>query len=451
MLLHFRGVRSAALTVAYTGYLAHRLGSCDPNDPVPESSAEQTIANLSRLLEVSRQLGATIELQPLLEGIERAALEVLRCERASVFILDKATGELFSRFATGGKEIRFPANRGIAGEAAQRMTVINVPDAYADPRFNRDIDHETGFRTRSILTLPMIGYDGELMGVLQILNKTDGAFTSTDEELARTLGALAGVALQRQLLLEEYAKKRKLVHDLNIAREIQQGILPDAAPACEGFDITGWNLPADQTGGDAYDFIELSQGRLGIVAGDATGHGIGPALVAVECRAVIRALALKTPDLASILGTTNTLLARDLAGNRFVTLVLAFLDVPAATISFASAGHGPLLHYHAATDTFDELAISGPPLGLFAEMSYEPPPSIHMAAGDMFIVPTDGFYEYARRDGEFFGTERIEAFIRAHRTESSAAIARGLYDSVIAFADGAPQIDDMTVVIVKKV
>jgi phosphoserine phosphatase len=418
---------------------------------VPDPSPEQTIANLSRLLDVSRQLGATIELQPLLEGIERAALDVLRCERASVFILDKAAGELFSRLATGGQEIRFPADRGIAGEAAQRLAVINVPDAYGDPRFNRAIDQATGFHTRSILTLPMIGYDGELMGVLQLLNKTSGAFTPADEDVARTLGALAGVALQRQLLLEEYAKKRKLVHDLDIAREIQQGILPDEAPACEGFDITGWNRPADQTGGDAYDFIEVSPGRIGIVAGDATGHGIGPALVAVECRAVIRALALSTPDLASILGTTNTLLARDLSGNRFVTLCLAFLDVPTATISFASAGHGPLLHYRASDDTFDELAISGPPLGLFDGVSYDPPPPIRLAAGDMFIVPTDGFYEYAHRGGEFFGTERIQEFIRAHRGESSAAIAQGLYEHVIAFCDGAPQIDDMTIVLVKKI
>ncbi len=411
---------------------------------------EQTISDLSRLLDVSRQLGATIELQPLLEAIERAALEVVRCERATVFVLDKAAGELFSRVATGTREIRFPATRGIAGETVERVTVINVPDAYADPRFNPDIDRATGFRTRSILTVPMIGHDGELMGVLQLLNKISGTFTSYDEELARTLGALAGVALQRQLLLEEYAKKRKLVHDLEVAREIQQGILPASAPACAGFDIAGWNRPADQTGGDAYDFIELGDGRLAIIAGDATGHGIGPALVAVECRAIIRALSAGTPDLSSILGTTNNLLARDLGGSRFVTLCLAMLDVPRATIAFASAGHGPLLHYRAADDAFEELEISGPPLGLFDGSSYAPPPPIQMAPGDMFAVPTDGFYEYARRDGEFFGNTRIQDVLRAHRGESSAAIAGRLYDAVIAFAEGAPQLDDMTVVIIRK-
>lgn len=417
---------------------------------VADPSPEQTIADLSRLLEVSRHLGATIELGPLLAGIEDAAFDVLRCERASVFLLDTRTNELFSKVATGGREIRFPADRGIAGESAQRRAVVNVPDAYADPRFNRDIDLATGFRTRSILALPMTGHDGELMGVLQLLNKVTGTFTANDEELARTLGALAGVALQRQLLLEEYATKQKLVHDLDVARGIQQSILPDAAPPSEGFDIAGWNRPADQTGGDAYDFFDLGGGRIAIAAGDATGHGIGPALVAVECRALIRALAFHTNDLAHILGTTNSLLYQDLAASRYVTLCLAILDVASATISFASAGHGPILHYRAAADTFDELEVSGLPLGLFDGMTYTPPPPIHLESGDMFCIPTDGFFEYARTDGEFFGNQRIKDVLREHRHEPSATIAQRLYDSVIAFADGAPQIDDMTVVIVRK-
>jgi phosphoserine phosphatase len=296
----------------------------------------------------------------------------------------------------------------------------------------------------------MPGHDGALMGVMQVLNKRDGPFTAGDEEPARTLAALAGVALQRQILLDESRAKQKLVHDLEVAREIQQGILPDAPPPCEGFDIAGWNRPADQTGGDVYDFFEAGRDRIGIMAGDATGHGIGPALVAVECRAIIRALTAVTPDLSAVLGATNAQLTRDLAGNRFVTLWMALLDVPTATLAFASAGHGPLLYYHADADTFEEAAISGPPLGLFAGQSYEAQPPIRMAAGDLFVVPTDGFYEYADRDGEFFGSLRVQAALRAHRAESSATMAERLYDAVVAFADGARQLDDMTVVIIKK-
>ena len=217
--------------------LPRSTSSCQASGSVKDS--KRTIADLTHLLDVSRQLGATVELQPLLESIERAALKVLGCERASVFLYDRTANELYSKLATGVEEIRFPADRGIAGEAAQQRTTINVEDAYADDRFNPDVDRQTGFRTRSLLTVPMSGYDGSLMGVLQVLNKRGGAFTTSDEHLAHTVGALAGVALQRQLLLEAYAEKQKLEHDLSLAREIQQSALPTAPPRLDGFDIAG--------------------------------------------------------------------------------------------------------------------------------------------------------------------------------------------------------------------
>ena len=413
-------------------------------------SSEQTIADLSRLLEVSRHLGATVELKPLLEGIEQAAPEVLGCERVSVFLYDRPANELYSKLATGVQEIRLPADRGIAGEAAQRCAIVNVPDAYADSRFNPEVDRATGYRTRSILTLPMTGHDGELMGVLQLLNKTTGVFTKNDEDLATTLGALAGVALQRQLLLEAFAEKQKLVHDLNLAREIQQGALPDRAPPLEGFDVAGWNLPADQTGGDAYDFVEDDAGRVGIMLGDATGHGIGPALVVVECRALIRALVSSTGDLSQILATTNTLLKADLQDNRFVTLCFAFVDPASSTLTYASAGHGPSLHYRAADDEFDELPVSGPPLGVLDDMAYVPGPPVPLGPGDLLVLMTDGIFEYARADDEQFGIERVHDVLRACRHEPCAVMIQRLYDAVMTFSEGAPQLDDLTVIIVKK-
>ncbi len=413
-------------------------------------SSEQTIADLSRLLEVSRHLGATVELKPLLEGIEQAALEVLGCERASVFLYDRPANELYSKLATGVQEIRLPADRGIAGEAAQQCAIVNVPDAYADSRFNPEVDRATGYRTRSILTLPMTGHDGELMGVLQLLNKTTGVFTKNDEDLATTLGALAGVALQRQLLLEAFAEKQKLVHDLNLAREIQQGALPDRAPPLEGFDVAGWNLPADQTGGDAYDFVEDDAGRVGIMLGDATGHGIGPALVVVECRALIRALVSSTGDLSQILATANTLLKADLQDNRFVTLCFAFVDPASSTLTYASAGHGPSLHYRAADDEFDELPVSGPPLGVLDDMAYVPGPPVSMGPGDLLVLMTDGIFEYARADDEQFGIERVHDVLRACHHDPCAVMIQRLYDAVMTFSEGAPQLDDLTVIIVKK-
>src|SRR5262245_49012229 len=129
------------------------------------------IADLQAILEVSRRLGAGSDLGELLHILEQAALQVLDCERISIFLHDRQTDELFSRLATGEDKLRFPARLGIAGEAFQTATVINVPDAYADPRFNREVDRKTGFVTRNLLTCPLIGMDGKPVGVMQVLNR----------------------------------------------------------------------------------------------------------------------------------------------------------------------------------------------------------------------------------------------------------------------------------------
>src|SRR5262249_32391769 len=157
------------------------------------------------MLEVSRQLGAVTELLPLLKQIEQAALTVLDCERVTVFLYDPSDDELYSEVATGTSDIRFSAKLGIAGEAARARHLVTVNDAYSDRRFNPEGDGKPGFHTRTLLTVPMFGHDGRMVGVLQILNKRSGGFTPADEERATTLALLAGVAVHRQMLIDEYA------------------------------------------------------------------------------------------------------------------------------------------------------------------------------------------------------------------------------------------------------
>jgi len=306
---------------------------------------ERQITDLHTLLEVARELGATMELMPLLRKVEWAVRQVLDCDRVTVFLHDPGTDELFSLVATGAEQIRFAAHLGIAGEAFQGRRLVTVHDAYADKRFNRAIDKATGYRTHNILTFPMQGYDGSVVGVLQALNKRDGVFDGVDEERAADLGRLAGVAIQRQMLLDEFAHKQRLERDLALARDIQQRLLPKSDPKVPGYAIAGWSKPADATGGDCYDYVPLEDGRLGIFLADATGHGIGPALIVSECRALIRALGTSVDDPAAILRRANILLNADLDSGRFVTTFFGVLEPSGHTLPYLSAGQGPVLHY----------------------------------------------------------------------------------------------------------
>ncbi|MCK6482675.1 MAG: SpoIIE family protein phosphatase [Phycisphaerae bacterium] len=422
---------------------------------VPKRDDAKRVADFQRLLEVTRYLGATVELGALLARIAEAGTAVLDCERATVFILDRATNELYSRFATGVaesgmQEIRFPATLGIAGEVARTGQLVNVPEAYADPRFNPEVDRKSGFRTHNILTCPLRDHDNSIVGVLQLLNKRGRPFDARDEELAYYLGAQAGVAVQRQMLLEHFAQKQQMQRDLNIARQIQQGLLPSENPKVAGFDAAGWNQPADETGGDCFDFMTLPDGKLALAIADATGHGIGPALVIAECRALFRATILRTTDLARVVTDVNYLLHEDLPDDRFVTAFFGVLDPKACTVDMISGGHGPILWFEGATGQITEIEPQGLPLGVMDGIEYDPPERRTFAPGDMLALITDGFFEWARADGEQFGTDRIYELLRIHRERPAAEIIARIYEAVRAFAPGTKQGDDLTAVIVKR-
>ncbi|MFH1418518.1 MAG: GAF domain-containing SpoIIE family protein phosphatase [Planctomycetota bacterium] len=408
------------------------------------------IADLQAVLEVSRELAAVSELTPLLHKVETAARKVLECERATVFLYDRVHHELYSRMATGVDQIRFSADRGIAGEVVRTGKPDKVQDAYADPRFNPDIDRQTGFRTRNMITFPLRGFDDSIVGVLQVLNKSSGGFEDSDDELVGTFGAQVGIALQRQMLLDEYAEKQRIQADLNIARNIQQGLLPKKAPEVAGFDIAGWNQPADETGGDCYDYLIRPDGSLAVTIADATGHGIGPALMIAECRALFRATISLSDDLTGVASRVNNLLCEDLLDDRFVTAFFGILSPHERVLTYLSAGHGPLLKYTRATDEVAELAANAVPLGIMPDIEFDPPDRFKMEPGDMMILVTDGFFEWVDPDGEQYGIQRICDLVRRHRDSTSEQIIKTLHEAVVAFTRGTAQDDDLTAVVIKK-
>lgn len=420
----------------------------------PPDSARRT-RDLERILDATRAIGALVDLDGLLGRIAGVATDVLDCERATVFLVDAARGEIVSRVATGIagspiREIRLPVGSGIAGEVARSGRGVNIADPYSDPRFNADFDRQSGFQTTSLLTLPLLGHDGAIVGVLQALNKRGGPFGDRDEWLLSTLSVQAGVAIERQGLLEAAAVKQRMQRDLDVARDIQRALLPKSPPEVAGYEVAGWTRPADETGGDCFDWFPAGDGRVALVIGDATGHGIGPALISSEARALLRATIAQTRDLATIVPRVNDLLSEDLREGTFFTAFVGFLDPVSAEVEYTSAGHGPILAFDAASGSVVEHPTHGTPLGMFPGMDYDPATRVAIRPGDMLLLFTDGFLEWARPDGEAFGTERLAEVVRSVRRQPAAEIIRAVYDAVVAFSEGTPQADDCTAVVVKR-
>jgi serine phosphatase RsbU (regulator of sigma subunit) len=246
------------------------------------------------------------------------------------------------------------------------------------------------------------------------------------------------------------AQKDKLEHDLGLARAIQQGLLPLAPPPVERFEVAGWNQPADQTGGDYYDWRHLTDGRVVVVLADVTGHGVGPALMAAACRAYERASLPGDDGLGRGMSRMNDLLAADLPPGKLVTLVTALVDPPGNRVELLSAGHGPLMFFTAADGRVQRFDAHGVPFGVMSGIPYGPPQTLFMEPGDLLLLVTDGFFEWANADGEQFGIDRLERTIRVAAGLAPDQIIARMHADVRSFADGAPQADDLTVVIVKR-
>jgi serine phosphatase RsbU (regulator of sigma subunit) len=242
----------------------------------------------------------------------------------------------------------------------------------------------------------------------------------------------------------------RLEHDLAVARSIQQSLLPRSVPQIEGFEIAGWNQPADQTGGDYYDWQHLADGRVVVALADVTGHGIGPALLASVCRAYARANFGVGNGLLGAMEQLNAALAGDIGEGRFVTFVAAVCTPGSPRVELLSAGHGPLFLYVMKKDCFEEIGAQGLPLGILAELVSEPPQVLELNRGDLLVLATDGFFEWANSQGEFFGAIRSEEVIRNSKEKRPREIISALYQATLAFSGGTKQQDDLTAVVIKR-
>jgi sigma-B regulation protein RsbU (phosphoserine phosphatase) len=427
---------------------------------------------LWRILDATRHLAAPMGVDEILQKTIASALQFFDADRSSVFLYDAKTNELYIKVAASSIEndpgagisddsknpdgrslsriVRFPADRGIAGETAQKRRLINVPDCYADPRFNRDVDRQTGYVTRCLLSVPLLGVDQALVGVMQVLNKRQGSFNEEDEKIATIMAAHCAVVLQKAMLLEEYVLKQKMQRDLALAREIQISALPQELPALTGYELAAWSKPADETGGDIYDAVSLGEQRVALLMADATGHGIGPALSVSQLRAMFRMGLLLGSNLGELMSKINFQLKADLPSGRFITAFAGILDNSEHKIHYHSGGQAPLMHYHAGHDRVEWLEASALPLGILAHAPMIPPPPVYMQPGDIFALISDGFFEYCDQKGEQFGKERIEDLIRAHRREPLEELRENLCAGVKEFAAGGPQEDDMTIVLARR-
>jgi sigma-B regulation protein RsbU (phosphoserine phosphatase) len=255
-------------------------------------------------------------------------------------------------------------------------------------------------------------------------------------------------------MVSQLQERMRLKQELNLAMEVQQSLLPMKPPEIEGFDIAGQSIYCEETGGDYYDFIEFTElGLMGVAVGDVAGHGIAPALLMTTVRALLRSRVLKQPEeLADAITDVNRLLCIDTAdtGN-FMTLFFMLIDSANGKVRWVRAGHEPAMIYDPLSDSFDELLGRGIALGVDETWSFEEQMRELWSDSEIVLIGTDGIWECENPQGESFGKKRLKGIIRQNKDKSSAEIVQAITDGLANHRETAPQQDDVTLVVIKKV
>ena len=405
--------------------------------------------DLEPILAVAAKLAAPFDLRTMLREVVEAGKQVLGADRGTVWLYDPASDELLLEVATDVEPIRVPAGKGLVGSCARNRALINVRDCYSDTRFDPSMDQRTGYRTRCMITLPLIDHKGILVGVMQLLNKSQGVFEETDERLATVLAAQCAIALQRVRMTEALIEGEKMRQQLEMARVVQMSLLPSTMPSVPGYDVYGTFRPADLCGGDTFDLAMIEQGLL-VVLGDATGHGIAPALSVTQMQAMLRMAFRMGANLESAFLQVNNQMEDYLPDDRFVTAFIGLLDPAQHKLRFLSGGQAPILLFEAATRECRRYKPTSFPLSAMPLTSVKAAVEIPMQPGDVLVLLSDGIYEYRNVGNEEFGELRVEALLQRHCEAPAAELAAKILGAVQAFAGDAVQEDDMTVLLVKR-
>ncbi|MBK9372154.1 MAG: SpoIIE family protein phosphatase [Holophagales bacterium] len=303
------------------------------------------LERLRVLVEASKLINSSIEPTVLFSTIVTLARERLGVERGTLFFVDEARQEIWARIPMEGdvSEIRLPMGKGIAGTVAATGETVVVPDAWADPRFDASVDRRSGFRTRSILCVPIRNRGGRIVGVLQLLNKREGGFGASDLEFLELVSGHVAIGMENATLHLSLLEKDRMQRELALGKEIQKRLLPEPPRGIPGTEIAATSVACFEVSGDAYDFLELPSGDLGLSIADVSGKGVAAALVMSSLQAALRVAAPLDESPVRLTARLDKLIHELAGGRKYVTFFFGCYSPATGRLRYVNAGHNPPL------------------------------------------------------------------------------------------------------------
>jgi sigma-B regulation protein RsbU (phosphoserine phosphatase) len=425
--------------------VASRIGTAVENARLFESAQKQA-ETLLLLNEIGREASSSLQVEEVLRRAAELAKRLIDYQIFSILLHDETAAVFRHRVTVKfGQRVQeksvVPEHEGIVGAAAKLRRPVVVPDVALDPRY-RMVNSET----RSELAVPMI-YKTRVVGVMDLESPQLNYFTADHVQVLSILAAHLAVSIENARLYERVARdESRMERDLNAARRIQGALLPRLPGPEFGLDIAARVVSSRELSGDLYDFMRYGPHDLGIALGDVSGKGSAAALYGAVAVGTLRSLGSQKPRPANMLRALNGFLGERLIEGRFMTLCFATWNRQRRRLRIANAGQEQPLLCHAGS--CEKVALTGFPLGIFAEATYDERTLI-LDREDIIVFYSDGIGDAQNRNGEFFGAGRVAAIVR----ENTALPADGLADKILeeadSFSGGQHPADDRTLLVLK--
>ncbi len=409
------------------------------------------------LLEISHKIRDTLDLDVIMEHLLDTIKTVLDYDAAGIFVLNQdlvhgrrqqprelIAGMCYRGYgplpAGGDDMLNF--GKGIIGQVILSGSCLVAPDVRQDPYY---IEARQG--TLSEIAVPILRNE-RAIGALNLESDRLSAYDHSDLEVLQFFADAAAIALEKAMLHRQLLEKELLDRQLQMAREMQFSLFPGEAPRIPGYDMAGICIPAEEIGGDYYDFLRLPGGNLGLTVADISGHGISSALVMTSFRGLLRTHTHGRLGPAQIAVKINRLLPEFTGSSQFITMVYAVLNPRDQIVTCVNCGHPPPLWRH-ADGRWDALTTHGPALGIMEKSKFIPT-GFSIQPGEILILYTDGVVEMDNPDGEYFGMERLKYAIDKYRDLSAYDLVRGIIQETRDFSGVQNYVDDFTILVVKR-
>jgi sigma-B regulation protein RsbU (phosphoserine phosphatase) len=419
----------------------------------------------------------TIRPQELHRLIVEGAVRILDAHGGALYVTDRTGGKLTPAFISKGCPplVDLPqnilqqaaanpialesflrlhtvsANEGLIGRVWQTGQAVCLNEFSEAPELAKL--RGSAFGSVSVMAAAL-QYGEQDLGVLAVANGPMGVpFLQADFVVFKSIAEQSAFALYNAIIYSMANEKKRLDHDLEIARDIQRILLPSEAPAINGFEISGLNVPARQVSGDYFDYIHVDKERLGVAIADVSGKGVPASLIMAICRSVLRAEAARNPSPADVLRKVNRQLYPDIKEDMFISMAYLVLDHQHDGVTLARAGHDAPLWYQRQSQTVTPVKSPGMVVGIDSGSVFDRLTAdfaVPLERNDCLVLYTDGLTETLNSEGDEFGVDRMMQSVRASANDGAQAIVRRIVEDVREFTGSVPQNDDMTLIAIRK-